>query len=165
MRLVPVPIRFLDEFPERVELFVARAAESSLLTHASLQCLSSIQSIAMVVTGLMCGLDRYVVLASDLRHFHPAIETVVLSSFHRLRPPDIQGSGYGIKSFEAGRWAFRNATDFPDAVLKAVNLGDDADTAGAGCGDMERTWAMYDSEYKVDGGLNCAILRWFRLPI
>ena len=37
-------------------------------------------------------------------------------------------------SLEAALWAFHGAQDFREAVLKAVNLGDDADTTGAVCG-------------------------------
>jgi len=33
-------------------------------------------------------------------------------------------------------WAFHLAADFREAVLKAVNLGDDADTTGAVCGQL-----------------------------
>lgn len=39
-----------------------------------------------------------------------------------------------VKSLEATLWAFHDAVNFSDAVLKAVNLGDDADTTGAVCG-------------------------------
>jgi len=31
---------------------------------------------------------------------------------------------------EAALWAFHDAQDFREAVLRAVNLGDDADTTG-----------------------------------
>ena len=41
-----------------------------------------------------------------------------------------------VKSLEASLWAFHNADSFEDAVLKAVNLGDDADTTGAICGQL-----------------------------
>lgn len=33
-------------------------------------------------------------------------------------------------------WAFCDAHSFEEAVLKAVNLGDDADTTGAICGQL-----------------------------
>ncbi|MBX3443530.1 MAG: ADP-ribosylglycohydrolase family protein [Planctomyces sp.] len=33
-------------------------------------------------------------------------------------------------------WAFHNASDFREAELRAVNLGDDADTTGAVCGQL-----------------------------
>ena len=39
-----------------------------------------------------------------------------------------------IRSLEAALWAFHDARDFRQAVLRAVNLGDDADTTGAVCG-------------------------------
>lgn len=44
--------------------------------------------------------------------------------------------GYVVKSLEAALWAFHDAKDFREAVLKAVNLGDDADTTGAVCGQL-----------------------------
>jgi ADP-ribosyl-[dinitrogen reductase] hydrolase len=143
MRLAPVPIRFLDHFPDQVEQLAARAVESSLPTHASPQCLSACRYMAVILAGLMHGLDRDVVLAPDwepmqrvknAEPFHPAIEAVAAGSFRRLQPPDIQGSGYVVKSLEAALWAFHDAVNFSDAVLKAVNLGDDADTTGAVCG-------------------------------
>ncbi len=46
------------------------------------------------------------------------------------------GTGYVVKSLEAALWAFQNAEDFGEAVLTAVNLGDDADTTGAVCGQL-----------------------------
>ena len=44
--------------------------------------------------------------------------------------------GYVVKSLEAALWAFHDAKDFREAVLRAVNLGDDADTTGAVCGQL-----------------------------
>ena len=41
-----------------------------------------------------------------------------------------------VKSLEAALWAFHDAADFREAVLRAVNLGDDADTTGAVCGQL-----------------------------
>ena len=52
------------------------------------------------------------------------------------KPPQIVGSGYVVKSLEAALWAFHDAKDFRAAVLRAVNLGDDADTTGAICGQL-----------------------------
>ena len=41
-----------------------------------------------------------------------------------------------VRSLEAALWAFHDAPDFRRAVLRAVNLGDDADTTGAVCGQL-----------------------------
>lgn len=121
MRLAPAPIWFLDDFPDRVEHLAVRAAESSLPTHASPQCLSACRYMAVILAGLMHRLDRDVVLAPDweplqrirkAESFHPTIEAVASGSFRRLQPPDIQGSGYVVKSLEAALWAFHDADSF-----------------------------------------------------
>ncbi len=41
-----------------------------------------------------------------------------------------------VESLEAALWAFYNSDSFEKSVLKAVNLGDDADTTGAVCGQI-----------------------------
>jgi ADP-ribosyl-[dinitrogen reductase] hydrolase len=50
-----------------------------------------------------------------------------------LKKPDstLIASGYCIQSLEAALWCFFNTSSYKDAVLSAVNLGDDADTTGA----------------------------------
>lgn len=47
-----------------------------------------------------------------------------------------KAASYVVKSLEAALWAFHDARDFREAVLKAVNLGHDADTTGAICGQL-----------------------------
>ena len=145
MRLAPVPIRFVHLFPDRVPELAVLAAESSLPTHASPQCLSACQYLALILAGLMHGVDRDEVLSPDWEPLqrlradhplHPAVDEVVGGSFRRRSPPEIVGSGYVVKSLEAALWAFHNAEDFCEAVLKAVNLGNDADTTGAVCGQL-----------------------------
>lgn len=145
MRLAPVPIRFAGDFPDHVEALAQRAAESSLPTHASPQCLSACRYFALVLAGLMYGMDRDEVLSPDweplerlraIAPLHPEVDDVADGSFRKLQPPEIKGSGYVVKSLEAALWAFHDAADFREAVLKAVNLGDDTDTTGAVCGQL-----------------------------
>ena len=143
MRLAPVPIRYYELFPDSVEELARLADESSLPTHASDQCRSACRYMAIVLAGLMHGLDRDEILAADwapllqlqrAAALHPAIAEVAAGSFRCRQPPDINGSGWVVKSLEAALWAFHKAESFEDAVLAAVNLGDDADTTGAVCG-------------------------------
>jgi ADP-ribosylglycohydrolase len=145
MRLAPVPIRFMGHFPDQVERLAMCAEESSLPTHASPQCRSACRYLAVVLAGLMKGLDRGEVLSPDweplqrLREnaaLHPEVDAVAGGSFRRLEPPEIKGSGYVVKSLEAAIWSFHNGKDFSESVLGAVNLGDDADTTGAVCGQL-----------------------------
>jgi len=145
MRLAAVPIRFMGHFPDQVERLALLAEESSLTTHASPQCRSACRYFAIVLAGLMKGLDREEVLSPDwepLRQLrenvalHPEVDAVAAGSVRNSEPPEIKGSGYVVKSLEAAIWAFNNGQDFSDAVLSAVNLGDDADTTGAVCGQL-----------------------------
>ena len=52
------------------------------------------------------------------------------------QPPAIRGTGYSVDALEAALWAVGGAADFRDAVLRAANLGDDADTTAAIAGQL-----------------------------
>ncbi len=143
MRLAPVPIHYAGLFPDLIEELVRLAVESSGVTHATRQCLSACAYMAAVLAALIRGRGRDEVLAPDwimldrIRAacpLHTEIEEVVAGSFRTQSPPQIVGSGYVVRSLEAALWAFHDAADFREAVLRAVNLGDDADTTGAVCG-------------------------------
>jgi len=146
MRLAPVPIAFAGYFPDRIEELARLASESSRPTHRSEQCLSVCACLGVMLTGLLHGHSRDEVLdpswpawrtLDQLQWMHPRVREVVMTrSYLRKNPPLICGSGYVIDSLEASLWAFAGATCFEEAVLKAVNLGEDADTTGAVCGQL-----------------------------
>jgi ADP-ribosyl-[dinitrogen reductase] hydrolase len=49
-----------------------------------------------------------------------------------------------VESLEAGLWALHTTDDFRSGALRAVNLGDDADTTGAVYGQL--AGAVYGEE-------------------
>ena len=53
------------------------------------------------------------------------------NEFKAIELKDIRSTGYVIDTLEASLWCIFNTSNFKDAVLKAVNLGDDTDTVGA----------------------------------
>src|SRR6516164_2800077 len=145
MRLAPVPIGHADLYPDNIESLSRLADESSLPTHASEQCRSACRYLATLLAALMRGEDRRAVLSpewkplqilNEIMPLHPLIHEVAQGSFRHKRPPAIEGSGWVVKSLEASLWAFHDADSFEEAVLRAVNLGDDADTTGAICGQL-----------------------------
>ena len=145
MRLAPVAIRYADRFPDSIDQLGRLAAESSLTTHASPQCLSACRYLALLLAGLIHGIDRREMLdpawppleaLREAEPLHREVELIVSGSYREKQPPEIQGSGYVIQCLEAALWAFHDANDFSEAVLRAVNLGDDADTTGAVCGQL-----------------------------
>ncbi len=145
MRLAPVAAAYSELLPDQLELLVHRLVDSSRATHGSRQCLSACAYFGTVLSGLMNGLAREVVLDPNwhllpridaCEPLHEEIQEVASGRFRRRKPPQIQGSGHVVASLEAALWAFHDARDFREAVLRAVNLGDDADTTGALCGQL-----------------------------
>lgn len=159
MRLAPVPIRYADLYPNDLAQLASLGEESSLPTHASAQCRSACRYMTVVLASLMHGEPRDQVLAPDweplaslveLAPLEPKIDAVIRGSFRANQPPDICGAGWVVKSLEAALWAFHDADSFEDAVLKAVNLGHDADTTGAICGQFA---GAYWGESKISTSL------------
>jgi ADP-ribosyl-[dinitrogen reductase] hydrolase len=145
MRLAPVPVGYANLYPHNIEKLSRLADESSLPTHASQQCRSACRYLATVLAALVRGEDRAAVLSpawkplqtlNDIKPLHPMIQEVAQGCYRQKQPPTIEGSGWVVKSLEAALWAFHDADNFEEAVLRAVNLGDDADTTGAICGQL-----------------------------
>jgi ADP-ribosylglycohydrolase len=61
----------------------------------------------------------------------PEIAEIANGSFKQKEPAEIIGSGFVVRSLEAALWAFHRSDSFREGALRAVNLGDDADTTGA----------------------------------
>lgn len=71
----------------------------------------------------------------EMDKFHRILELKVgeydLAPLHTLKEEEISSSGYVLSSLEASMWCFLNTESYSEAVLKAVNLGEDTDTTGA----------------------------------
>ncbi|MBB6367931.1 ADP-ribosylglycohydrolase [Xanthomonas sacchari] len=63
----------------------------------------------------------------------------------RCRAAQIRGTGYVVDALSAALWCFATTECFADAVLRAANLGDDADTTAAICGQLAGAF------YGIDG--------------
>jgi len=144
MRLAPVPIFYADLYPDRTDELIRYGRDSSLPTHRAPQATSAAAYMTLLLAAMMAGEDRAAVLAPDWPmldallstvDIHPAVGEVINGSF-RSDPPAIKGTGYVVRSLEAALWAFSRSAGFTEAVLSAVNLGDDADTTGAVCGQL-----------------------------
>jgi ADP-ribosylglycohydrolase len=165
MRLAPVPIGHADLYPDKLDELSRLADESSLPTHASEHCRSACRYLATVLAALIQGEDRKEVLSpdwkplqtlNDIKPLHPLIQEVAEGSYRHKQPPVIEGSGWAVKSLEAALWAFHDAASFEEAVLRAVNLGDDADTTGSICGQLA---GAYWGESNIPGSLRSGLAR------
>jgi ADP-ribosyl-[dinitrogen reductase] hydrolase len=138
MRLAPVPLAFRRD----VELAIDNAGESSRTTHAAPTTIDACRYFAGLLLGALEGRSKEELLSS---FFYPApdgqywnrhplsseIAEIANGSFKEKQPPVIFGSGFVVRSLEAALRAFYRSDSFRDGALRAVNLGNDADTTGA----------------------------------
>ncbi len=105
--------------------FIARRAkdparvmhEISDLTHSSNRVRGTIDKLAKILGKHMEG------------------ERTSAVSAYRTRK-EVNNSGWAVSTLEAALWAFNTTHNFRDALVAAVNLGGDADTIGAVCGQI-----------------------------
>ena len=93
---------------------------------------------ARVLCRALEGRPKSEVVLGDAGHFEgaPRIVAIANGGYQRKTADDIAGSGYVVASLEAALWSFFRTESFRDAVLTAANLGDDADTTAAICGQV-----------------------------
>jgi ADP-ribosyl-[dinitrogen reductase] hydrolase len=134
MRLAPVPLFF---YPDH-EQSVAMAGESSRTTHGHAQCIDACKLLAAILCRLLDGGGKESIIfrAPDHRWDTPEVIEIAGGGYRTKAEDDIQGSGHVIKSLEAALWSFVTTESFEKAILKAANLGDDADTTAAVCGQI-----------------------------
>ncbi len=71
-------------------------------------------------------------LDKELEHYN----RVIMEDISVYDRREIQSSGYVVSTLEASLWCFMNRDNYKDAVLEAVNLGDDTDTVASIAGGM-----------------------------
>lgn len=77
-------------------------------------------------------LATYPAEAAELPYF----QRILKSDISLLRESAVESSGYVIHTLEASLWCLLNSTTYAEAVLKAVNLGEDTDTTAAVTGGL-----------------------------
>lgn len=64
------------------------------------------------------------------------LEELGLDHIKNKPEDEIQSTGFVLHTFEASLWCLLNTNSYKEAVLKAINLGDDTDTTGAVTGGL-----------------------------
>jgi ADP-ribosylglycohydrolase len=141
MRLAPVPMAYWHQPRQAIEY----AGESSKTTHGNTECVDACRCFAGLIVGAIQGQPKPTLLSPmfspvpgmwEERPLVPKVAAIAAGSYHAKSPPAIRGTGYVVDCLEAALWAFATTDDFESAVLAAVNLGDDADTTAAVCGQL-----------------------------
>ncbi|MDU1176160.1 MAG: ADP-ribosylglycohydrolase family protein, partial [Peptoniphilus harei] len=64
------------------------------------------------------------------------LEDLGLDEIKNKSEDEIQSTGFVLHTLEASLWCLLNTNSYKEAVLKAINLGDDTDTTGAVTGGL-----------------------------
>lgn len=141
MRLAPAPLFFWRD-PARA---IALAAESSRTTHGARAAVDACRSLAALLVGCCREASKKELLSPryspipgswEAHPLCPEVDAVACGSFKKKAAADLPAGGYVVDTLEAALWAFATTENFKDGCLKAVNLGNDADTTGAVYGQL-----------------------------
>lgn len=118
-----IPLAFTDASDNEIKAV-------SAITHA--------HDISKTACVCYVHIVRALVQGARLEDILESIE----SPFERIRTistldeSEIKSSGYVVSTLEAALWAVSTTDNYRDAILKAVNLGNDTDTVGAVAGGL-----------------------------
>lgn len=132
MRIAPIAMYYRHDLTELLD--ITRLA--SKITHAAPEAIDACLAFVQILRNAYQGLPKNELL-NGLREIEAAkILEVIQGGFNHKTAEEIKGSGYVVESLEAALWCFYQTDNFKDAILLATNLGDDADTTAAICGQL-----------------------------
>ncbi len=142
MRLAPIPLFYHQDMAQLLHF----AGESSRTTHGARECIDACRYFAVLIARAFEGADKATLLADSF--YQPStrkIKAIAELQYMNKAQQQIRGSGYVVDCLEAALWCFAHTDNFRDAVLAAANLGDDADTTAAVCGQLAGAYYGIDA--------------------
>ncbi|WP_246068481.1 ADP-ribosylglycohydrolase family protein [Microbulbifer harenosus] len=136
MRLCPVVMFYFSNLSNAIKY----SGVSSKTTHANEQAVDCCRFFSALIIGAFRATKKEELLSSmyspieSYWEYFPLCErvkNVAEGSYKKKCRDEIDSSGYVVSSLEAALWAFYNTDSFESGLIKAVNLGGDADTIGA----------------------------------
>lgn len=134
MRLAPVPMFYYSD----LAVAAYYAEESARTTHGAVECREACRLLARMLWRALHDAPKEEILLSDAETFtgSPRITALARGCYREKAEAAIRGTGYVVDCLEAALWSFSRSSSFSEAVLTAANLGDDADTTAAVCGQL-----------------------------
>ena len=145
MRILPVALCYSGH-PASVLLDYAHRVSS--LTHRHVRCQMACGFYCAMVSALLGGVppnEAYLQTIQKTRGFYEKPPYLgELAKFRRifsgelssLPESEIRSSGYVIDTLEASIWCLCNTESYEEAVLRAVNVGEDTDTTATVAGGL-----------------------------
>lgn len=129
MRCVPHALAFVNEPDHLNEV----SRQSSAITHADPRCTYGCAVLNRTIAGLLTGADQPLddalaaVEADAPADLLDALEPIPTS----VDPDNLQSSGYVIHTLQTALYHGLTTNSAEDAIIEAVNMGNDTDTVGA----------------------------------
>jgi ADP-ribosyl-[dinitrogen reductase] hydrolase len=129
MRTAPIAL-FARSDPERNAAF---SADGSRITHANPLCVEACVALDAGIAALLnYPYSDPIQAALGAGRSEPLTEC--LSTARDQSPETLKAGGYVLSTMNASFWALLAHSSLEDAIVAAVNLGEDADTTGAVAG-------------------------------
>lgn len=133
MRLAPVACMHHSN----VDVLRRIAASQSRATHCSELSSAAAEMLGWLLGLLIDGTDWRAALSIVRADGWPAeIRALCNGKWAAKTEDEISSTGYVVHTLEAALWAVGTTASFEEALVKAVNLGHDADTVGAVAGQI-----------------------------
>lgn len=147
MRILPLVFELQND---PIDLRFTKIQEVSSITHAHLRSVLACFLYCEYALALLQGQDKmqaYATMQNSVNSFldgqpndfqieRALFARLLTQSIDLLNEDDIQSSGYVLHTLEAALWCFLTTDSYADAVLKAVNLGEDTDTTACVAGGL-----------------------------
>jgi ADP-ribosyl-[dinitrogen reductase] hydrolase len=112
----------------------APAIRIAEMTHPHPDSCAAVAVYQRTVDGLLDGAAPREAVLIGLQEAGPLSER--LGGLFRLTEAEVKSTGYVVDTLEAALWCFLTTDSLEACIVRAVNLGDDADTVGAVAGGL-----------------------------
>lgn len=146
MRILPL-VFYLGDKSEKERFEITRKASS--ITHGHVRSAIACHYYLEFAQLIIHGMDKFDIYSGLQKRIPPFLKSIAIGDseirkFDRLSKSDIRdfeeerifSSGYVLHTLEASIWCLLTTDNYRDAVLKAVNLGEDTDTTAAVTGGL-----------------------------
>jgi len=153
-----LPLAFYLENENDIQKLYLTVKEVSAITHGHFRSVFACFIYALFAIELLKGKDKTEAYSyiqktalkyADEQGFNPKeielFNRVLINDISGYHEDEIKSGGYVLHSLEASLWCFLNSESYAEAVLKAVNLGEDTDTTGAITGGIAGIYYGYEN--------------------
>lgn len=142
MRLAPIAMYWANDRKQAIHY----AGQSSRTTHGAIEAIEACQCYTEFLIRALHGQSKSEILAPlEQAPSSPTIAATINGDWQGKTFNEIASSGYVVHSLQAALWCFAQTSNFEEAILTAIRLGDDTDTTAAITGQLAGAYYGVDA--------------------